>query len=83
MTLKFYNPFSPFQDVLMMKSDLATLTTEIIFWNWNVKPAGVICRLDPKSKDNFYKGTSLNLVVQQFLVDRGSGGAVKSQEQIP
>lgn len=66
----------------MMKSDLGTLSTEVVFWNWNMKPAGVICRLDPKSKDSFYKSTSLKGAVDKFLLDTSSC-VVKTQEQIP
>lgn len=83
MTLKFCDNIYLSQNILMMKSDLRTLSTEVIFWNWNIKPAGVICRLDPKSKDSFYKSPSLNIAVDKFLLDNNCACAEKVQEQIP
>ena len=51
----------------MMKDDLSTLSTEVIFYNWNQKTAGVICRLEPKARDNFFKGKSIKSVLDNFL----------------
>lgn len=51
----------------MLKKDLENIHCEMIFWNWNVSAAGVICRLEDKTKGEFYNGKTVNEVVEKFL----------------
>lgn len=51
----------------MLRKDLENIHCEMIFWNWNVSAAGVICRLESKTKGEFYNGKTVCEVVEKFL----------------
>lgn len=44
---------------------------EILFWNWEVKAAGVICRWEPKVKSSFIFGKNLDDVLKAHLQGQG------------
>lgn len=51
----------------MLQQDLESIHCEMIFWNWNVAAAGVVCRLDEKSKGEFYNAKTVREVVEKYL----------------
>ncbi|XP_068146445.1 sodium-independent sulfate anion transporter [Drosophila tropicalis] len=50
-------------NIISLKSDLETLHTDVICWNWNVASAGVVCRLNPEVRNIFKFDYSLEEVV--------------------
>lgn len=51
----------------MLKKDLETNDCELLFWNWEIRAAGVICRWEPKLKDSFIYGKTVEEVTREHM----------------
>lgn len=56
-----------FQNLVALGKDLRDLKVDMIFWNWSISAAGVICRLDKDTIGDFYNGKTVAEVVEMFL----------------
>lgn len=51
----------------MLKKDLQSNDCELLFYNWTIQAAGVVCRWEPKLKDSFIYGKNTEEVVREHL----------------
>lgn len=50
----------------MLKKDLQSSDCELLFWNWEAEAAGVVCRWEPKIKDSFIFGKTVEDVTKNL-----------------
>ncbi|KAM7345057.1 sodium-independent sulfate anion transporter isoform 2-T2 [Cochliomyia hominivorax] len=54
-------------NIVSLREDLKVLNCDIICWNWNISSAGVVCRLNNKTRDMFKFQKSLEETIEEYL----------------
>lgn len=49
----------------MLSNDLRSNDCSLLFWNWEIEAAGVVCRWEPKLKEFFIFGKTVEEVIKE------------------
>jgi len=60
------------QTIVSLREDLKLLQCDLICWNWNVAAAGVVCRLQKKSRSMFKFTKSFTELIE--MIAHGESG---------